>query len=443
MPEKAWRMKNETAAGEDELRFDFAAAKKATDSFSFSTGVRCGIYTQDGRLAYEQDAGTGGCEFCRALIEKTGTDFQCATLHSYGAFQSERFGGRYIYFCPAGMAFFASPILIGGAFCGAFVGGPALILEIGDFLAGNAAQVASLPAEDMELLWKLLRRVPQMEPRRLEYLSEQLFANAVYIGDSSLDLLLAQRDHERQNLIGDYIANLKSNEKPFRYPIEKEQELFFAITDGDRESAGTLLNEILGTIYFPFGNHEEARARVAELMVVLSRAAICGGANVGQILRIGQEYRREMHALNTQEEMTHWLFKSLNRFMDLVFGLLNVKHSNSIRSAIDYMKSHYAEKITLQETAQQAGYAPSYFSRIFREETGKTFKEYLNEIRVEQSKKLLLAGKQSISEICTMTGFSDQSYFCKTFRRLTGSTPDNFRKRTRRIDVEREYGRNI
>ena len=51
----------------------------------------------------------------------------------------------------------------------------------------------------------------------------------------------------------------------------------------------------------------------------------------------------------------------------------------------------------------------------------------------------LLSSSASISEICSLVGFNDQSYYCKVFKRLSGVTPDRFRKRSRRIDTEKEY----
>ena len=147
-----------------------------------------------------------------------------------------------------------------------------------------------------------------------------------------------------------------------------------------------------------------------------------------------------MRALRSQEELTRWLAGSLNRYTNLVFTMLDSKHSNTMRAVTGYIKAHYAEKLTLEEAALQAGYSPSYFSRIFREELGCTFKEYLTAYRIEQSKRLLLSGEDSVSDICSVVGFSDESYFCRIFRERTGTTPDRFRKRIRRIDTEKELG---
>ena len=419
--------------------FDRAAAKESADSFSFSCGVGCALYAKDGAVLYHQGPGTHACEVCRRLSALTGAGHDCASLHTYGAFQSERFGGRYIYFCPIGLAFFASPIMTGSAFAGALVGGPVRIMDAEDFLAADALHLAELPTDTAAQIREGLLTAPQREPRILEHLSAQLFANAVYIGDSSHELFQRREAHAQQNMIGDYIARLKRTGTD-TYPIETENRLYDAISDGDRLTASTLLNELLGYIYFHTAGPEEIRTRITELLVILSRAAIRGGANPDQILSISLEQMKEMRALRSQEELTRWLAESLNRYTNLVFTMLDGKHSNTMRAATGYIKAHYAEKLTLEEAALQAGYSPSYFSRIFREELGCTFKEYLTAYRIEQSKRLLLSGEDSVSDICSVVGFSDESYFCRIFRERTGTTPDRFRKRVRRIDTEKELG---
>ena len=97
-------------------------------------------------------------------------------------------------------------------------------------------------------------------------------------------------------------------------------------------------------------------------------------------------------------------------------------------------------QVGLEEVAEYVSYSPAYFSHIFRDETGTTFRQYLNALRVEKGKQLLLSTDLTVTEISSLTGFNDQSYFCKIFRKITGVTPDRYRKRNRRIDYEKEYG---
>ncbi len=421
-------------------KLDTAAAREAVDFFSQTSGVNCSLLDSEGRSLYEKGPDSTTCAACRRLCENLGCNFGCGGLHAFAARQSERFGGRYIYFCPIGMVFFASPILSAGVYAGAFVGGPALIMDTDDLLAGDVFSGMELTEEKTAEAAAVLSAVPYTNPQRLGALSDQLFANAVYVSDSSHELFILRDRHEQQNYISSYISALKAGESDANYPIDKENELCISISQGDSISASRLLNELLGHIFFYTSGTEEIYTRVNELLVVLSRAAISGGANASQIFEISHRYMKDMRSLKNQEDLTHWLAGTLNRFMRHVFDMMDVKHTEAMHKVKEYMNYNYTRKLTLEEAAAIVGYSPAYFSRIFKDEMGLTFKEALNSIRIERSKSLLLSSQASISEICSMVGFNDQSYYCKVFKKLSGVTPDRFRKRSRRIDSEKEYG---
>lgn len=421
-------------------RLDTAVAREAADFFAHSAGLNCALLDAGGELIYEKGPEETACAACARLCGHLGCSFRCRGLHSFSARQSERFGGRYIYFCPIGMAFFASPILSAGIYAGAFVGGPALIMDTEDLLAGDVFASLELSSESLEQAAKILSTVPTTGPQRLDFLSGQLFANAVYVSDSSHELFMLRDQHEQQNYISTYISALKAGEENSHYPIEKESELCVSISQGDSIAASRLLNELLGHIFFYTGGSEEIYTRVTELLVVLSRAAVSGGANPDRIFELSHRYMKDMRMIGSQEELTHWLAGTLSRFMRHVFEMMDVKHTEAMHKVKEHMNYNYARKITLEETAALVGYSPAYFSRIFKDEMGITFKEALNGIRIERSKSLLLSSNASIAEVCSMVGFNDQSYYCKVFKRLSGVTPDKFRKRSRRIDPAKEYG---
>ena len=103
------------------------------------------------------------------------------------------------------------------------------------------------------------------------------------------------------------------------------------------------------------------------------------------------------------------------------------KGTDAIENAIAYMKQHYNRPLTLKETADHVELNPSYFSTLFKQSCGSSFKEYLNSIRIEESKKLLAATDRSILDIALSIGFEDQSYFTKVFKKYTGLTPKQYR----------------
>lgn len=103
-------------------------------------------------------------------------------------------------------------------------------------------------------------------------------------------------------------------------------------------------------------------------------------------------------------------------------------HILPTEKAINFIETHYAESITLEEVSEHVGLSPTYFSKIFKNELGKGYAEYLAELRIEKSKKLLAETTESVKEISALVGYPDQKYFSKLFRKITGIKPSEYRK---------------
>ena len=80
----------------------------------------------------------------------------------------------------------------------------------------------------------------------------------------------------------------------------------------------------------------------------------------------------------------------------------------------------------LEDAAREVGLHPTYFSKLFKEEMGISFTDYLSKVRVEAA-KLLMRSDYSLAEISQMVGFNDQSYFTKVFKKHTGESPHRWR----------------
>lgn len=417
--------------------FDLNIAIEMVDAFSFTCGICCRLLSQSGELLYQQGAlEVNECDYLRSL---PGQAPVCRELHLRGLAQAERFGGRYIYSCASGLTYFSSPIVSGGTVVGGLVCGPVLLSEVDDCL-DDIIEKRDIPANHVRPLRTFLSSLPLVAPSRLRHLSIQLFASAVCISDSSHEMLLHRSDTRQQRSISEYVHQVKAGQHEVPYPMESEHALLAAIARGDKPTASALLNEILGHIFFFSSDPETTQTRITELLVLLARAAISGGASPAVIFEINHRYMQELKQLRTQEDVAQWLARVLNRFTDLVFDLVDSKHKNIIHRAVSYMNANCAKNLTMTDVADHVGYSHSHFSKVFKEEVGCGFRAYLNQIRVEKSKALLLSDNISIAEICDLCGFEDQSYHCKVFKKLVGVTPDKFRKQSRRIDSGREYG---
>ena len=97
--------------------------------------------------------------------------------------------------------------------------------------------------------------------------------------------------------------------------------------------------------------------------------------------------------------------------------------------AIGFIQSHLTEKLTVDEIAASAGYSASYFSHLFSAETGMSPYQFVVKSRIEHAQQLLQTTRMSIQEIAFQCGFNSAANFCYTFRRMTGTSPQEYRKR--------------
>ncbi len=122
------------------------------------------------------------------------------------------------------------------------------------------------------------------------------------------------------------------------------------------------------------------------------------------------------------------LFIIILRKHDFTFSDNADKPHAGMRKAILFLHSHFRENPTMASVAEIAGFNMNYFSSLFHKVTGKTFKEYLGDLKLEYAKKLVLSGNLSISEICFVSGFNSLPNFLKTFKAHFGVSPGNMRK---------------
>ncbi len=98
-----------------------------------------------------------------------------------------------------------------------------------------------------------------------------------------------------------------------------------------------------------------------------------------------------------------------------------------IYKGIEHIYNNFQRKITALECSKAIGMSYSYFSRTFKNVTGKTFSEFLEDIRLDNAKKLLLTTDKSVAEIAFESGYNDTCYFIAEFRKKSGVTPKQFR----------------
>lgn len=124
------------------------------------------------------------------------------------------------------------------------------------------------------------------------------------------------------------------------------------------------------------------------------------------------------------------LFTTVFRKMSLP---MKIERSGIDENLLNEIKSHYNEKISLNEVAAKCHYNPAYFSRAFKTITGETFTSYIDRIRLENAAELLKAGNLSVGEIIEEIGYGDKTKFFKHFKKRFGTTPVKFSKSNKEL----------
>jgi AraC-like DNA-binding protein len=153
--------------------------------------------------------------------------------------------------------------------------------------------------------------------------------------------------------------------------------------------------------------------------------------------RINLQFR---HLIDTSRDQNR-----LDRICDLTISLLilemahmytiteiqahSTQRMNPITSGvIDYIHHNYSADINVAKVAKKLGYNPNYISVVFRKTTGISLLHYINSIRIDAAKNLLLNSSNSIKFIAAQVGFNDEKHFMKLFRSFENTTPTKYRK---------------
>lgn len=99
----------------------------------------------------------------------------------------------------------------------------------------------------------------------------------------------------------------------------------------------------------------------------------------------------------------------------------------SVQKSVDYIQTHFSENIAMNEVATTINFSPTYFSRLFKKETGHSFVSYLTLVRILHSILLLRQTDQTIEQISMDLGFNTPNYFSSTFKKEIGLSPSQYR----------------
>ncbi|MDH3982218.1 MAG: AraC family transcriptional regulator, partial [Kiritimatiellaceae bacterium] len=248
-----------------------------------------------------------------------------------------------------------------------------------------------------------------------------------YSGWQSLELKRNKDKMQQQRQIAEEIHQRKV-EQNRAYPYDDERILLSLIRVGDRPGARKIFNKMLAAMFLYSPKQVVVRARAIEMMGYLVRTAVEDSPLMEPLLERHMKWIEQIVETKDFDDLCNVLRDALDDFMNSIF-LQGVNPVNpAVGKALNYISANYTESISLDQIADAAGLSSFRIAHLLKEATGKTAVQNIHYLRIQEARRLLESSDLSCTDIAYETGFGDQSYFIKQFRKWMGITPAKYRK---------------
>ena len=366
---------------------------------------------------------------------------KCREHITSGSLRSSELGEPYICACGCGLIMCFSPVMYNERLIGSIACGPAVLWDADDVAMKEFLE----KTRDMRInvdIQKLFQSITSCTCTNMTGSAQILFiiVNSL-TREHSAYLDQRARITEQQARIAELIIDRKNmddarTKKEIRfsspdYPIEREKELITCVQNGNLEQSKKILNMLLGEIFsFADGNLDTIKVRLFELSAFFSRAAVETGAPISDINQIAVNSFNLIHDDLDFEQTCFLTSQTMEEFVSLISRNRSPKNlSEYLSRAVDYMMINYKEELTLKKVSDAIYISAFYLSHLFRKEMNTTFSDYLCKIRIEKAKGFLKNEKNPrVQEIAEKTGFNDPNYFAKSFKKIVGVAPREYKK---------------
>lgn len=396
-------------------------------AFHYTTGLATYLMSSKGEIVLQFGPTYPYCTYVYSHIPES----ICQQVRVSAGKKAMEIGSSYIFTCHANMNHIAFPIICQGTFLGSIQVGPFLMNAPESSLVMDIRErYSEFTMEDLMTLYDDAADIPQISAEKVTQLSRLFYyLMSSIITDSKDRFIINQQKLMQQSKISESIQKFK-NEEGFNcrtYPIEKEKELLGLMRKGNTSTAKAVLNEILSSFFYEHGNNLSViRVRMIELGSVMLHSMLDMITDSEKIFLLGDHFIHDMPGISNQDELAYRMNELFENIMECRLPMGN-ETNRMISKAMDYIGKHFSENITLQALAKEVSLNPSYLSRVFKQVTGKSFKEYLNNVRIEEAKRLIRYTDYPLLDIAIAVGYDSQSYFSQIFKKETGLTPNQFR----------------
>lgn len=216
--------------------------------------------------------------------------------------------------------------------------------------------------------------------------------------------------------------------EPEPYPYAREEMLLHKLILGELQGTLELFEDLYTWLSLNYGHdHYRIKSKLIGLFI-LTRRAVPGVSN-----RSGERENDFLHQFLKTGNILELKIDFVNYLKSTVKELQEYRKKELkglILKATQYIEENYSGNITLDDVARYVNMSYHYFSKFFKESTGKNFVDYLTDRRMEKARQLLKETGMNIKAVSREIGYGDPNYFSKIFKKYTGLTPTEYRQNT-------------
>lgn len=214
------------------------------------------------------------------------------------------------------------------------------------------------------------------------------------------------------------------------YPGETERSLFSFVARGDWTNAKEKANEFFDWMVSKYyDDRSDIQLKVLEFVITAEREAFQNGGIEKYGLHFRRDYLPAVLECPDYPALREWFLGKLKEVCRKIATKREEQSESVTAKAKLYINENYSKELSLDEVSRYVNISPYYFSKLFKEEEGVNFIEYLTGVRIGHAKELLRNPTLSIKEICIMSGYSDPNYFSRIFKKQEGVTPSEYREK--------------
>lgn len=217
----------------------------------------------------------------------------------------------------------------------------------------------------------------------------------------------------------------------YLYPFNEEKHILNSVAMGLKDEMDEAVTEFFNNVRNEKNiSIDNINQIIHQLLGAAVKYLVDSNINIIEVMEAETNIYEKIAQMETLESIEEWFY---NLFVRII-NLSNTEEKGHISVIMDYINANYTRDIDINLLAEHAGLSYSYIRKVFKNETGKTIVDYINNLRIEEAKKLLSKTNENLAEIALKLGYNNDQSFTRFFKKYEGVTPGEFRRNSYEVN---------